>query len=331
MPFLLQIGLESIRWIDTKDCVQILVVPDGVVEDDRPLRAVAERFNDPRIEVAQLGRIERMLAKALRSRGGATIHWLCIVHGLKRVRGEHVFLHDSDAFPLERAGLERQYRECLSRNLDSLGVDARWDPFFVNRGYQIPGTWELLFRTRWALGHPPHRHKGRIAMTPQGAHNFDTMLLPQFLDFGSGRIGVMAAPPRFVHFSGTIVTYREFRQRQGARVNDELFRILLLSLLEEVVRAASDIPLLPSPDLLARSLTDSSAPIRYDTETAQRGYLEFRSMMRQLCEAPMFRGERAERIERLLAPFDEHWARLEAEAGGPLGPPVQRLREHGLG
>lgn len=331
MPFLLRFALEAIRWIDTTRCGQILVVPDGCSDDGgAALRDAVADFDDPRLEVLELTGRGAWLARSMQSRGGSAIHWACIVNGLRRVRCEHVFLHDADAFFLEADGLERQYRECLSRNMDTLGVTARWDPFFQRIGYTIPGTWEMMFRTRWALGHAPVKHKGRIESTEHGTNEFDTMLYPQYLAHPSGRVGVMDPPPEFVHFSGTIVTYREFSRSGGRAVQDELFRVLLLSILEELIPASNGRRVTPRPGELARGLTDPSARVRYDSEVARRGYPEFRRMIDQLCGSPMFVGERAERVQALLAPFDEHWARLADEAGGDLGPPVARFRSHGI-
>ena len=42
------------------------------------------------------------------------------------------------------------------------------------------------------------------------------MLYPQFLDYPSGKVGVMDPAPRFVHFNGTILTYRFFRDAAAA-------------------------------------------------------------------------------------------------------------------
>ena len=33
----------------------------------------------------------------------------------------------------------------------TLGVTGRLDPFFKAVGYEIPGTWELMFSTRWCV------------------------------------------------------------------------------------------------------------------------------------------------------------------------------------
>ena len=94
-----------------------------------------------------------------------------IVNGIPHARCGHAFLHDADAFFLEADGLERQYRECRDRGMDTLGVTARWDTVLPEAGYGIPGTWELMFSTRWARSLPAVDLKGRWRDTPRGRHD----------------------------------------------------------------------------------------------------------------------------------------------------------------
>ncbi len=144
MPFLLRFALEGLQYLDTSNCHQILVVPDGWGDDDgASLRAVIAEYKDPRLELVQLRWRDYAFIRRTKPPGGAITHWMMVVNGTHRVRCEHVFLHDADAFFLEEGGLERQYRECVARGMHSLGVTARWDPFFERLGYQIPGTWEV--------------------------------------------------------------------------------------------------------------------------------------------------------------------------------------------
>ena len=84
--------------------------------------------------------------------------------------------------------LERQYRECRDRGMDTLGVTARWDPFFDEVGYRSPATWELMYSTRWARATARRRPQGAAGATrPRGRHEFDTMLYPEYLDYASGQ------------------------------------------------------------------------------------------------------------------------------------------------
>lgn len=336
MPFLLRYALEGLAGVDTSHCRQILVVPDGWGNDrGEALRQVIAEFDDPRIELVDL-RLFDYLVVRLMGKTGSAPHWLAIVNGTARTRCEYIFLHDADAFFVEGDALERQYRECRDRGLSTLGVTPRWDPFFEQVGYAIPGTWEMMFSTRWARGRTPLELKGRWWPTPHGDYEFDTMLYPQFLDFPAGKVGIMTPPPRLVHFSGTIVTYRIYTDRRGKPVLDELFRILLLAILEDLLPAPNGVQVTPSVAALARGLDDPDAPVTYNSPDIDREYRTFRGLIEELCAVPIFRGARADRIRELIRPFDEHFADRAAAAedpatNGQTAGPVRKIRRHGLG
>jgi hypothetical protein len=331
MPFLLQYALEGLRHMDTTHCNQILVVPDGWSRDGgAALRHVLESADDPRLDMVDLRAWGTFMIRQLAS----STHWMQVIKGIGRSASRYTFLHDADAFHLETNGIERQYSECRDRGLFTLGVTARWDPFFAEISYRIPGTWELMFSTQWARSRPPHMLKGRLVKTHHGPNVFDTMLYPQYLDYSTGKIAVMAQPPRFVHFSNTIESYRQYNGQRGQRrqsVLDECFRLLLLAVLETLIPPAGGSRNTPTVDDLARGLKDSSAPVRYDSEVAVRGYGEFRGMLNELCESPVFQGPRAEHLRELVAPFDRHFAEIAAARGGSLGDPIRKFRSTALG
>jgi hypothetical protein len=133
-----------------------------------------------------------------------------------------------------------------------------------------------------------------------------------------------------VHFSGTIVTYRVFRDEASGPVVDEFFRILFLALLEDLVPAPDGRRVVPEVEELARGLTDPAAPVTYGSEWAVREYPTFRGAIDELSESPIFRGDRAERLRERLRPFDEHFERRMAEVGS-APPPAFKFRSHGLG
>jgi hypothetical protein len=309
MPFLLRYALEGLLRMDTANCKQILIVPDGQgLDRGRALAEVARSFSDPRIELVRLRTLDYKIIRSMKPPGSAATHWMTVVNGTLFARAGHAFLHDADAFFLEPGGLERQYRECRDGGMSTLGVTARTDPEFVRLGYKIPGTWELMFSTRWARSRSPYELKGRQRPTAHGEILFDSMHYPQFIDYPTGKVGVMDRPPRFVHFNGTIFTYRLFRDRRGGAVVDELFRILLLAILEDLVPSADGSRVVPRVDELARGLTEPSAPVTYESKIATQEYPVFRSMIDELCEAPIMQGERATRIRQLIRPFDDHFA-----------------------
>lgn len=335
MPFLLKYALEGLRGLDTTHCRQVLVVPDGWGYDrGAALARVVEACGDPRIEMVALRPRDYFIIRRTRPPGGADTHWLQVVNGTAFTRCEYAFLHDADAFFLEADGLERQFLECRDRGMFTLGVTPRWDPYFAGIDYAIPGTWELMYSTRWARSRPPAALKGGMRSTPDGLQEFDSMLHAQFLDYPSGRVGVMASPPRFVHFNGTIFTYRAFRNRAGRTVSDDLFRILLLAVLEDLIPDRDCGSIVPPVEELSRGLSDPRAPVTYLSESAAREYPKFRSMVDAMCEAPIFTGDRADRIRHLLRPFDEHFEGVAAVRGrdhAPARATEVRMRRHGLG
>jgi hypothetical protein len=331
MPFLLRYAFEGLACLNTENCRQILVVPDGSTEDrGDALQRVIDAFDDPRVTLIRPRAIDSFLFKRMKPPGGAATHWMMAVLGITHARCGHAFLHDADAFFLEADGLERQYRECCDRGFSALGVTARWDPFFTEPGYVIPGTWELMFSTRWARSRRPAALKNGRRLTPHGAFEFDSMHYPMYLDFPRGTIGVMEPPPRLVHFSGTIGTYRYFRMGRG-RI-DELFRLLLLALLEDLM-PSDDGRVVPTVDELARGLIDPDQPVSYDSEVAIEQYPIFRGLLDDLCTAPIFAGPRADRIRQLIQPFDRHFEPRVARERAAGEPPQRRVRvrTHGMG
>lgn len=326
MPFLLRYALEGLNSMDTSHCRQILVIPDGNGSDGGALlREVVAEFNDPRIQFIANTARDRLVSRKL---GVSGSHWMTIVNGVSRATAEYVFLHDSDSFFLDADFLEQQYRQCAQEGLFSLGVEARWDPSFTGLGYSLPGTWELMFSNRWIRTRRPGIVKAMLHHTPHGPLMFDTLLYSQYLDYESGKIRVAEGANRIVHFSATIITYREMRRRAGQCVADQLFRILFLALLETVVPGRSG-RLLPAVDELALGLGDATRPVHYCAAGIEKDYADFRAMFEQLCRAPIIRGERAERLRELLRPFDTHFATALEQHG--TGERTAKLREHGLG
>lgn len=326
MPFLLRYALEGLARIDTTNCKEIIVLPDGWGDDDGDaLDEVVRGCADPRVSLLRLTPFDKFVTGRMRRTDGAGTHWVMAVRGTNRARCAHAFLHDADAFFLETDGLERQYRECRDRGMYTLGVTARLDPLFREAGYTIPGTWELMYSTRWARSRSPYALKGLVRPTDRGPQEFDSMLYPQYLDFPSGKVGVMEPPPGLAHFSGTIVTYRAFRGGVG-RI-DQFFRILLLSILEELIPSADGERVVPTVSELARGLESDDAPVSYTSVVASEQYPIFRDLLEQLCESPVFAGDRAARVRELVAPFDAHFQnRVAAAAAGE-----SVVRYHGLG
>jgi hypothetical protein len=330
MPFLLRFALEGLRHLDTSHCRQIIVIPDGFGTDRAAaLRQVVDSCGDSRVELASLRAAAHFVVQRMRRSNANWTHWALIVEGINRAKCDYIFLHDADAFCLESDGLERQYRECRDRGMATLGVMARWDPFFREIGYAIPGTYELMFSARWVRRHGPLDLKARRRQTTHGPHVFDTMLYPQFQDYPSGKIGILDPPLRLVHFAGAIIGYRMFCDRVGQPVIDEDYRLLFLALMEDLFPSPSGDRLLPATSKLAQGLDDPSAAVTYSSPRAIREYPTFRSMIEDLCNSPIFQGLRPEQIRASLYPFDRHYenrlAATKVSADDRLGGYVTEL------
>jgi hypothetical protein len=327
MPFLLRFALEGLRYLDTSHCRQIIVIPDGCGADRAAaLQQVVDSCGDSRVELARLGAVAHFAIHGMRRSGGQVsvwAYWSMIIEGINRAKCEYTFLHDADAFFLESDGLERQYRACRDHGMAALGVMARWDPFFREIGYSIPGTYELMLSTRWARRYSPLDHKGGWRQTTHGVRLFDVTLYPQFQEYPSGKIGILDPPLQLVHFSAAIHTYRIFCDRVDQPVIDENFRLLFLALMEDLFPSPRKDRLLPSISMLAGGLDDPSAVVTYASPRATREYPTFRAMIEDLCSSPIFQGPRAEQIRASIRPFDTHYEyRLSAtnlSAGGRLG------------
>ena len=326
MPFLLRFALEGLQLQDTTHCRQILVIPDGWADDGgTALREVMAGFSDPRLEYYEPSWWDIFLIRRMPSP-----YWMMVMFGIEHARCEQALLHDADAFFHDSDAIERIYDASREGSMYTLGVQARWDPFFENLGYEIPGTWETMVDCRWARTRPPYTIKGRKESTPHGEYGFDVLLYAQYLDYASSRIGVMDSPPRFVHFSHTVRAYRDYMRMANPKIVDELFRLLLLSMLEKVAEDEAAKSRLPSPQDLARGLKDPAAPVTYDSEVAVRGYREFRDMIDELSRVPIFDNERASMIAAMLEPFDAHFREISQARGGDIDGPIKQLRSDGF-
>jgi hypothetical protein len=158
------------------------------------------------------------------------------------------------------------------------------------------------------------------------------MHYPMYRDAPSGTIGVMETPPRLVHFNGTIGSYRYFRMGRGKV--DELFRLLLLAILEDLIPSPHG-RVVPTVDELVRALTDPDQPVSYNSTVAIEQYPIFRRLLDELCTAPIFAGPRAERIRRMIRPFDAHFEPLVAvalaDAASETRKQSVKIRTHGMG
>jgi hypothetical protein len=327
LPFLCYLALAGLRDVDLRNCREILVVPDGWgARDTRALAdAIASAGLKNDVRLLPVARRQK-LALQVFGHDGVT-HWAQIIESIDAAQTDLIFLHDSDAFFTDAALLESSYRLCRSQGFDTLGVTARWDPAFTGAGMKLPGTWELMFSSRWARAWRPIDHKAGLRNTAQGPIFFDTMLYPQYRDYSQGKVQVRDCNS-FLHLSGTIVTYRAFADAGQRQVGDELFRLLFLSLLREVSPSFRDECMLPSVAELARALRSPNR-VHYRFPAAATKYAEFREFVARLMDAPVFAASRGT-LRALIRPFDEHFEAIGPDPLGTAGTVFGKVRAHGL-
>jgi len=329
MPFLCYLALAGLRQVDLRDCREILVVADGWQGADTSSLAAAVAAAGviaAPVRLVPVPTRQRVALNVFKHHAGLA-HWTQIVEAIDEAETDLIFLHDSDAFFTDGTLLQSSYEHCRAQGLQTLGVTARWDPAFTSIGMKLPGTWELMFSSRWARNWHPVDHKSGLRTTERGRINFDTMLYPQYCDYAGGRIGVRETDS-FLHLSGTIVTYRAYREFHDRQVGDELFRLLFLSLLNEVCPSFPGDAGLPSVSELARGLDDPGRRVHYRFPGVAAKYREFRAFVAKLMDAPVFAVSR-NAMATMIRPFDEHFAALGPDAPG-TAQEYGKLRQHGL-
>lgn len=324
MPFLTYLALRGLNETDLTNCNEILVVPDATGSDGGSsiVAAIdASKMNNVRfIPVSKRNR----LAVSLFSDTGV-IHWAAILEAIKAANTDLIYLHDVDAFFLEPALIQSHYEACRTGDIKTLGVTARWDPFFINQDIKLPGTWELMFSSAWAKKWSPVEHLAATRNISDKKMFFDTMLYPQYMEYNSGGILVKESNS-FVHIAGTIVTYRKFNEYSNRPVGDELFRLLFLSMLKSLSPDLNSRCQLPSLDYLCSGLTNCNQKVHYCFPGAAQNYWEFKQTIDNLLNAPLFNSSR-QKIIQTLAPFDEHFSKVSDDDEQQK---QSKLRVHGL-
>lgn len=306
LPVFLELALAVCGKLDRRHRVETLVVPDRMTP---ACQAVVERVGPGwaggPLRMIGLRRLDRLVTRFNNNPGSN--HWLQLVNGVENARGTHVLLHDADLFIFDRDLIRRQYETCRDRNLDCLGVSQSWDAWYPRNGLRTAATWELLFRTDWMTGFPPHLHLAHENTLGGNRHVFDTTLYPQSLT-PPERIDFTNTTEGMVHFNYVIATYRWFQRSRGP-FEDANLRLLLIRLLVDAFDQTGWQYDLPALDDLRHGLSDSRARVTYlDPDTA-RNYPEFRGKLQTLVESHIVSPQQAELIRNGVRPFDEafHW------------------------
>ena len=150
-------------------------------------------------------------------------------------------------------------------------------------------------------------HKGREMPTAGSAPTSSTPCsTPSSSTPTSGKVGVMADPPRFVHFNGTIVTYRVVPR---GRVEAAWSTSCSGSCCSGDPRRADPRPVdgrsggADGGRSWPEVWTTPRRPVTYGSRVATQEWPIFREMIRELCRAPIMQWATGPtRIETLIRP-----------------------------
>lgn len=312
IPVFLELALKVCSRQDADHRVRTIVIPDcpsagifDLVEKSRPL------WTGP-LDVALLPRPERWILPRLKS--GSRNHGLQLIKGVSASTTSHIVLHDADLFLLDPGLLETQYKDCLQRDLDCLGVSPVWDPWYLAKGLRLAATWEMVASVDWLRRFPPYRHIGHDADLFGERHTFDTTLYAQATTPGS-HIDWIDRGADFVHFNYVITTFREF-QRRGAGFLDSNFRLLLIALFVHLFSDGPPPKGLPLFTELSPYASGPTDPLRYpySPDFASR-WFDFRTRLDRMLTAEHVPREAAGDVAEVLGVFDRFYLRDDHDRG----------------
>lgn len=308
LPVFAHLALAGLARQDPSDRAEVIVIPDRLTPAfEAAVDRSASAFPPGAVRIARIDGRGRLLQRL--SGEPYLNHFLQVFHGVAAARTSHAMLHDVDLFVNDVGFISRRYRECRENGLACLGVELAHDADWYERQGLGPvlATWELMFEVGWLRRFPPwqvHGHRNRI---DGSEHVFDTMDYPQARTPGPRR-RLAEAPGAFVHFQWVITVFRHFQQSQGAPYEDHRFRLLLIRLLVDAFGGFDGRQLIPGVDELARGIVDPAAAVTYRSPEIERRYAAFREMLRNVTDGPLIDSDRAEGVERALAPFDAAFA-----------------------
>jgi len=301
LPVFLELALRVCRLQTAAHRVETFVIPDTPTQAvaDAVDRAVAD-WNGP-LALLPLRALENRVLPRL---GEPTRNYGCqIIRGLTKSSGSYAIFHDADLFLPDPGTHDAQYAEAVSRDLDVLGVDRSWDPWFAAHDMELAATWEMCVRRGWATSFPPHELLGRNGTVAGEERNFDVTFWAQ-TQTAPARIAV-SQEHRILHFNYVIGTYRNFARSTGPFV-DEAFRLLLIRIFVDMF---SDHPApvgLPTLDELASGLRGEHGRVGYEGVDPAL-YLAFRDKLTAVIAGPWGDEQARARTFDALLPFDEHF------------------------
>ena len=307
LPVFLELALATCATQEHEHRVETIVLPD------RPTKQVSTIVERARpgwagdLRLQPFPHPERHLLPALKN--PFHNYGIQLLTGVSAARGSHVILHDADLFLARPGALDDRYRRTRDADLYVSGVSPVWDDWYAERGLSIVATWEQCARRDWIRSFPPSLHMGHEAELLGERHVFDITLHPQALT-DQRRIAIHEDEAGIVHFNYVIATYRHF-QKAPAGFADDRFRLLLIRLFVDLFAQLPYDYAVPSIGELARGLGSAHAPVTYPTPDADTvaAYRDYRGKIDTILTGAWVPGDRGERCQEALAPFDVYYAR----------------------
>jgi hypothetical protein len=304
LPVFTELALAGLARQDPAGRAEIIVIPDRMTSEfASTLTRSAALFPPGAVRLVGIGPRARAIQRI--SGDPSLNHFFQVFHGIAAAQTKHVLLHDVDLFINDAGFLARRYRQCKDDGLACLGLERVFnDDWYERQGLgPVLATWELMFDLDWLRAFPPWQVHLHYRTVNGSVHMFDTMDYPQAHTPSELR-RLVEAPAAFVHFRQVIVVFRRFQRAEGTPYEDERFRLLLIRLLMDAFGGSDAVRPPPSVDVLARGITDQTAPVTYRSSGIAENYSGFRHMLRHITDGALIEPGGAERIERALAPFD---------------------------
>lgn len=299
LPVFLDLALTVCAAQSAEHRVETLVVPDVMTPG---IRAAVDRaradWSGP-LSLVDLPLPERKILPWLRDPGKN--HGVQLITAVQRSSATHLVLHDADLFMLDDHLHDANFVLARDSDLDVVGVEGAWDPWYAAHGRELAATWEQTSRTAWLRSVAPSRHLGHDAELWGERHTFDTTFWAQ-CGTDPRRIAVTGASSSIVHFNYVISTYRKFQRSTGPFVDNQ-FRLLLIRLFVDLFDQGGHEYDVPTFAQLVSGLDEPLSRVVYRRSHADT-YRSFRSKLQGMLSGPWIAPERLERAMQSLVAFD---------------------------
>lgn len=283
LPVFLKIALEVCSHQDSKNLVEVVVIPDnvpnGFIEYFNKLK---KNWKNSPIRLATLNPAERFIIRHCNN--PHMNNWLQFVRGCNSVSATHVLWHDADLFITEKDFMRRHFENCQKSNLYCYGLSEVWDCWYKENGFSyLTSTWELIMELDWVKRFKPWQHRGHDSVVNDMKHTFDITLFPQCLT-SPHKISYWRGFRGFVHFNYIIGNYRNFQNSKGS-FEDAGLKLLFIRLLIDLFDDSGGECDVPKFQEMLHSISCGYGRVTYNHDDRKKEYKDFRSKATSLKES----------------------------------------------